>query len=278
MEEFGDKNAILQTKVGNNGEVSQSLKFVLVGFSLFFWILGSILSAIGGYVVSQSVGYKELSDFAIDPGVIVCVLGFVIFIMSTVGVLGTIRENLNLLKIYKIFLLVTLLFEVFCGFIAFAFWPEVKKIIDYHIAGAIVKYTSNVNLRNMIDMLQRQLQCCGSLTIDDWDSNPYYSCKNVESYKSCGVPWSCCLQKFYRNRQCGYGIRRNRVSVNIKSQIYTIGCMDKAFVLFKNNMVLIAGLALTFVFPLICGIFMIHMFTKQILRQIKVHQYVINNK
>ena len=44
---------------------------------------------------------------------------------------------------------------------------------------AIEKYTVNPDLRNMVDLLQRELECCGSLTIDDWDSNEYFSCKNV---------------------------------------------------------------------------------------------------
>ena len=84
---------------------------------------------------------------------------------------------------------------------------------------SIEKYTVNPDLRNMVDLLQRELECCGSLTIDDWDSNEYFSCKNVAGYRHCGVPWSCCLRKFERNRQCGYGLRKARSHFQLENEI-----------------------------------------------------------
>jgi len=249
-------------------KVSSRLKYFLVAFSMFFWLLGALFAAIGGYVVSQKTGYEELSDFATDPGIILATLGCFIFVVSSFGVLGSLRENVCLLNTYKYFLLVTLVFELICGLIAFAFWPEVKKMVDRNLSLAIEKYTSNVDLRNMMDKLQRELECCGSLTIDDWDSNPYFSCKNVESYRSCGVPWSCCLRKYERNRQCGYGVRKNRVHVKMSNEIYTIGCLDKGFEFFRNNMMLVAAMAVAFTLPLVIGIFSIHIFVGQILSQL----------
>lgn len=249
-------------------EVSVKLKYFLLAFSMFFWLIGGLFCAIGGYVTSQKVGYEELSDFATDPGIILIALGFLIFLISSFGVLGSLRENICLLKTYKYLLLLALVFELICALIGFAFWPEAKKMIDRNLSTAVEKYTSNVDLRNAIDKLQRHLECCGSLSIDDWDSNPYFSCQNRESYRSCGVPWSCCLRKYERNRQCGYGVRRNRVHVKMSNEIYTIGCLDKGVEFFKVNLMLVAGMAIAFTFPLIAGIFMTHTFSNQVLRQV----------
>lgn len=272
MDDFGDTDEILPaSEYVVKSVVSRSIKYFLLAFSLFFWIIGALFCAIGAYVVSQSLGYAELSDFAMDPGIIVTLLGIIIFSISTFGVLGALRENICLLKLYKYMLLSTLVFEVFCAFVGFAFWPEVKKVIDGSITMAIEKYTINSDLRNMIDLLQRQLGCCGSLTIDDWDSNPYFSCTEKESYRWCGVPWSCCHTKYQRNRQCGYGMRKDRARFNLASEIHTIGCMDKAFEFFRSNMGVIAGLCVTFSFPLITSIFLIHIFVKQINRQIAIN-------
>lgn len=248
--------------------VSLKMKYFLLGFSMFFWLIGALFAAVGGYVVSQKTGFEELSDFATDPGIILAALGCFIFFISSFGVLGSLRENVCLLNSYKYLLLVGLVFELICGLIAFAFWPEVKKMVDSNLSMAIEKYTDNTDLRNMIDKLQRELECCGSLTIDDWDSNPYFSCKNAESYRSCGVPWSCCLRKYERNRQCGYGVRKNRVHVKMSNEIHTIGCLDKGFEFFRNNMMLVAGMAVAFTLPLIIGIFILHLFVAQILRQL----------
>jgi len=250
--------------------VSKRLKFLLLAFSFFFWICGALFCAVGAYVVSQSIGYQELSDFAMDPGIIITLLGFIVFVVSTFGVLGSLRENICLLRTYKYMLLGVLVFELFCAFVGFAFWPELKKVVDTGLTKAIEKYTENTDLRNMIDLLQRQLKCCGSLTIDDWDSNPYFSCKMKESYKWCGVPWSCCHTKYHRNRQCGYGMRKDRAKFNLANEIHTIGCLDKGFEFFRNNMGMIAGLCVTLTFPLICAIFMLHFFIKQIQEQIQL--------
>lgn len=257
-----------QQRVENH--VNLKLKYALLCFAMFFWIVGALFVAIGGYVVSQKTGYEELSDFATDPGIILASLGVFIFFVSSFGVLGSLRENICLLKTYKLLLMAVLVFEVVCGLIGFAFWPEVKKMVDRNLRRAVEKYNTNVDLRNMIDKLQRELECCGSLTIDDWDSNPYFSCKNVESYRSCGVPWSCCLKKYERNRQCGYGVRKNRVHVKLANEIHTIGCLDKGFEFFKDNLLLIAGVAVAFTFPLIIGLLMTHILQNQIIKQVLV--------
>lgn len=262
-----DSEGLVPKQKGEN-IISLKLKYALLVFAMFFWLLGAFFVAVGGYVVSQKTGYEELSDFATDPGIILAALGCLIFFVSTFGVLGSLRENVCLLMSYKYLLMTTLVFEVFCGIVAIAFWPEVKKLIDSNLDMAIRKYSTNVDLRNMIDKLQRELECCGSLEIDDWDSNPYFSCANIESYRSCGVPWSCCLRKYERNRQCGYGVRNNRVHVKLSSEIYTIGCLDAGVNFFRQNIILVAILAIVFTVPLVGGVAMSHIFARQIMRQV----------
>ena len=94
------------------------------------------------------------------------------------------------------------------------------------------------------------------------------SIQNVAGYRHCGVPWSCCLRKFERNRQCGYGLRKARSHFQLENEIHTTGCLDRGFEFFKNNMLMIAGLAIAFTLPLIMGILMTHRFVKQIRKQV----------
>jgi len=260
-----------QVPLATNGvdiKVSMKLKYALLVFTMLFWLIGAIFCGVGGWTISQKTGYEELSDFATDPGIVLAMLGCIIFIISSFGVLGALRENICLLNTYKYFLCFTLLFELMTGLLAFAFWPEVKKLVDRNLGRAIEKYTHDPDLRNMIDKLQRELQCCGSLTYDDWDSNDFFKCQNVESFRSCGVPWSCCHRKYERNRQCGYGVRKNRVKTKLESEIHTIGCLDKAFEFFKDNILMCAALAIGFTLPLIIGIFGAHVFQRQIKSQL----------
>ena len=191
-------------------------------------------------------------------------LGCFIFIVSSFGVLGAHRENLCYLRTYKYFLIVILVFELCTGIFGFAFWPEMKKMADYKISQAIKKYTDDSQLRDMVDYVQRHFACCGSLTVDDWDSNPYYNCGKGGSYRSCGVPWSCCLDMYDKNLQCGLKVRKKRSKKKMSKSIHIVGCLDKLFEFIRVNMVLLGGLAIGCNIPLLLGIFLSHRLTKQI--------------
>jgi len=188
----------------------------------------------------------NMSGFVMTPPAILAAVGCFIFFISSIGVLGSYRENISLLRVYKYCLVTILLLGLCSGLVGFAFWPEVKKIVDQHIRIAIRDYLEDKHLRNIVDKMQRYLGCCGSLSIDDWDSNKYFICRKKGSYRSCGVPWSCCLPKHERNRQCGNRIRKDlhkRKGEPLSADIYTIGCLDKGFEYLKQNMLFIGGIA-----------------------------------
>merc|ERR1712159_859049 len=260
---------LVPEEVAETSFVSRPLKYCLLAFSFFFWIIGSAFAAVGGWHILQKVGISTVTDFATDPPAILAALGCLIFIVSSFGLLGSLRENICFLRVYKMFLIIVLVFECCVGLLGFAFWPELKKLIEANIRKAITQYTESPHLRDMIDALQVELECCGSLTIDDWDSNEYYRCKNIASFRSCGVPWTCCLEKFERNRQCGYGIRSTRSERKLEDTIHTQGCLDKGFEFFKTNSLMIGALGVAFTLPLFFGILMAHRLVKQIRRQIR---------
>lgn len=70
-------------------------------------------------------------------------------------------------------------------------------------------------------------------------------CKYGGSYRSCGVPWSCCLRKLMRNRQCGNKIRKKRSKIDLSQYINTIGCLDAFFELMRSHLYLIGGIAVS---------------------------------
>ena len=249
--DMDSSNNLIVWKVENKNLVSKKVKYGLLFFSYVFWIIGAIFAAVGGWSLSQKTGYSQISDFATDPGAILTAIGCLVFLVSSLGVLGTVRENITYLRAYKIFLVGLLVVEVCAGIVGFAFWPEIKKVIDSNITKSIEKYTTNKELRYMIDMVQRKFECCGSLSVDDWDSNPYYNCRIIGSYRSCGVPWSCCKYTLQRNRQCGLKLRRKRHKINIEETIHTTGCLDKLFEYMRVNFAMIGGLAIAGNLPLL---------------------------
>lgn len=252
-------------------KVDTKLKYALFAFTTLFWLVGGAFIGIGAWAVLQKTGYTDLSDFVSDPAIIIIAVGCFIFVISFCGCVGALRENIGLLKAYMIVLIIILLLECIGGILAFSFWPETKKLINTKVQVAIRKYTNNQDLRNLIDRIQYEFKCCGSTNTDDWDWNSYYSC-GATTIQSCGVPWSCCLRKFQRNKQCGYGVRRNRLRLKMAEFLQLDTCMDVILTFFKNNLMAVAGSAVAFTLPLVIGVIMSYIFMKQIMAQIKLSQ------
>ena len=63
MADGGKVAVLLQPADGTvKNVVSKRLKFLLLAFSFFFWICGTLFCAIGGYVISQSIGYQVIRN------------------------------------------------------------------------------------------------------------------------------------------------------------------------------------------------------------------------
>eukprot|EP00794_Sanderia_malayensis_P012888 gene12888-14214_t len=260
---------LIMDKPAKNTKVSTVLKYTLVAFTTLFWLIGGAFIGIGSWAVLQKTGYEEVSDFVTDPAVIIITVGVSVFLVSFCGCVGALRENICLLRTYQGVLVLILVLQCIGGILAFSFWPETKKLLNNKVQVAIKKYTSNHDLRNLIDRIQYEFKCCGSTNTDDWDWNPYFSC-GATTIQSCGVPWSCCLRKFQRNKQCGYGIRRNRLRLKMGEYLQLDTCMDVVLQFFKNNLGAVAGLAVACTLPFILGAVMTHILVNQIKKQIDV--------
>merc|ERR1719427_728811 len=189
-------------------------------------------------MIARDYEFELISGFFVTPPAFFAAIACYIFVISSFGVMGVVRENICCLRMYK-YSLVFVLLLIFCaGLLGFAFWPEMKKLMDVKLREAIREYFDNDQLRHMMDMIQRDLECCGSMYLDDWDSNPYFTCFRKGSYRNCGVPWSCCLKKHERNRLCGIGIRKNRHKrkTPFSADLNTTGCLDRTFEYLRVNL------------------------------------------
>lgn len=68
-------------------------------FCLWFQLIGSFILAIGIYAEVERQRYKTLEGIFLAPSVILILLGIVMFIVSFIGVLASLRDNLTLLKV-----------------------------------------------------------------------------------------------------------------------------------------------------------------------------------
>lgn len=62
-------------------------------------LIGGLILAIGIYAEVERQRYKTLESVFLAPAIILIVLGIVMFIVSFIGVLASLRDNLTLLKV-----------------------------------------------------------------------------------------------------------------------------------------------------------------------------------
>jgi CD63 antigen len=136
---------------------------------------------------------KHLDDATLVPTIVICV-GIFIFILAFFGCCGAMQENRVVLETYSICLLLLVLMQILMACIISLFLEDINR-------DSVRSFTKMWRLRfmpdnqMMIDMVQENLECCGSNNMDDYSFN--------------SIPLSCCKKDV---EKCS------------KENAYTVGC------------------------------------------------------
>ncbi|XP_075723056.1 tetraspanin-33-like isoform X5 [Rhipicephalus microplus] len=134
------------------------------------------------------------------------VLSLGVFIVASIGFIGALRENIELLDLYTTlqgsFITTEAVFIVMLFFL-----PIIGRefVISHITTEFIVHYRDKLDYqrvrafrkrkKNEIDYVQSSLHCCGMTdnSYRDWNANPYFNCSPTNpSAERCSVPPSCC--------------------------------------------------------------------------------------
>ncbi|XP_078492729.1 tetraspanin-5 isoform X1 [Ciona intestinalis] len=238
-------------------EVGCCTKYFLFSFNVLFWIIGLCLLGAGIWAWSEKGFFDNLtaiSNLPIDPVLVVIIIALVMFLLSFSGCLGSLRENIFLLKCFSICLGVIFFAELIAGILGFVYKDWFHQQFAIFVNKTIKGYRDDPDLQNIIDFSQEYLKCCGGDTgVADWDNNIYFDCASNISFndvflkpaESCGVPFSCCIKLSTSNvvnTQCGYGLRDVGVSASEQvTKIYTSGCITQFGDWLKTNLYTVAG-------------------------------------
>ncbi|XP_035538146.1 tetraspanin-15 isoform X3 [Morone saxatilis] len=184
------------------------LKFILFAYSIIFWLIGGFILAIGIYAEVERQRYKTLDGVFLAPAVILILLGIVMFIVSFIGVLASLRDNLTLLKVFMYTLAVCLILELLGGILALVFRNQTVGLLNKNIRKGIVNYYDDLDFKNIMDFVQRKFKCCGGQEYKDWSVNMYHNC-SAPGPLACGVPYTCCVTtkpNEVANTMCGYNV------------------------------------------------------------------------
>ncbi|OWK56063.1 Tetraspanin-15 [Lonchura striata] len=225
------------------------LKLSLITYSTTFWVIGALVLAVGIYAEIERQKYKTLESAFLAPAIILILLGIVMFLVSFVGVLASLRDNLCLLQAFMYILGLCLLIELTGGVVALIFRNQTIKFLNDNIRRGIENYYDDLDFKNIMDSVQKQFKCCGGEDYRDWSQNVYHNCE-APGPLACGVPYTCCIRNKTDiiNTMCGYKtIDQERLSV--QNVIYVRGCTNAVLIWFLDNYSIMAGVLLGILLP-----------------------------
>lgn len=256
--------------------VSPVVKYLLFFFNFLFWIISLVMVAIGVYARLLKHAEAALACLAVDPAMMLMVVGILMFIITFCGCVGSLRENICLLQTFCICLTVIFLLQLAAGVLGFVFSDKARNKVTEMINKSITHYRDDIDLQNLIDFGQREFGCCGAVTYMDWSQNMYFNCTTDNpSRERCSVPFSCCIitkQKDVINSMCGQGMQELDY-LKAGNDIYTNGCIDKIVNWIHSNLFILGGIAMGLAIPQLVGMLLSQILINQIKDQIELQRY-----
>ncbi|XP_061334927.1 tetraspanin-15-like isoform X2 [Pezoporus flaviventris] len=202
-----------------------SIKFALSTYATLFSILGLTILCVGIYAEVERQKHKTLEGIFLAPAIILLLLGFTMFGVSFVGMVGSLRDNRTLLKTFFWVLLAIFLTELLLLFIEIIF--------------------------------ENKFSCCGGDEYRDWEVNQYHSC-NGSGPLACGVPYTCCIRKVpgeVINTLCGYRTL-DKERLELLNIIHVRGCIHAVGLWLKDNFEATLGIVCSLLLPQVIGLVM----------------------
>ncbi|KAM6977948.1 tetraspanin-15 [Aplochiton taeniatus] len=230
------------------------LKITLIIYATIWWLIGGFILAIGIYAEVERQRYKTLDGVFLAPAILLIVLGLIMFIVSFLGVLASMRDNLTLLKVFMYTLTVCLLLELLGGILALLFRNPTLNLMNKNIRKGMVNYYDDLDFKNIMDFVQIKFKCCGGQEFKDWEVNMYHNC-SAPGPLACGVPYTCCQTKSNEviNTLCGFRILKEERQAAERA-IFIRGCTDAVVIWLMDNYKIMAGLLLGILVPQFFGV------------------------
>ncbi|XP_067938185.1 tetraspanin-33-like isoform X2 [Watersipora subatra] len=240
---------IHRTKKRDETFVKPGIKWLMFSFNLLFCIISLGLAGIGVWSYVAGLDYRKSAgddiaasfDLLFNVSVLFMMFGGLVFMVSLFGLLGSLRENICILKTEE----------------------------------AVAGYRDDLDQVNVVDWFQETFECCG---VGDggwreWELNKYFNCSSP-GFEACSVPYSCCRDPYTFdaetvNTRCGSGMLSPTITEAEASEtIYTLGCVAAVRLAIQDNMFLLGGIGIAIIIPQLVGLFLARILWGQVESQI----------
>ncbi|ESP04271.1 hypothetical protein LOTGIDRAFT_237453 [Lottia gigantea] len=209
------------------------IKFIIFAFNFLFVIVACGLIGLGSYIqITLSEFFDFFGNEFAGPGIVLIIVGLVIFVVATFGCCGALKENYCCIMTFAVLLGIIFVIQIAAGISGFILRESMRTEIVKILKNAEPNYGKNDGVTKTWDKLQRKFECCGVDNYTEWFD--YTADKSV--------PESCC--KDAESAAC-----KNRTQTITDDDFYTRSCV-KGFVGWLQDEIGIvggAGIGLAFV-------------------------------
>ncbi|MCI4392433.1 hypothetical protein PGIGA_G00145800 [Pangasianodon gigas] len=232
------------------------VKFTLNVYSMLFSFVGLCVLCVGVYAEVERQKHRTLEGVFLAPAVVLILLGLVMFSVSVVGMLGSLRDNKTLLHMFLSVLSVLLALQFLALIVALLFEKTTSELFQKNIRQGIKHYYDDLDFKNILDYVQEKFSCCGGDEYKDWEVNQYHFC-NGTGPLACGVPYTCCVRKKEPgevvNTLCGYKTLTKQRE-DLADVIHVRGCIHAVNLWMGDNIGATIGICCAVGLPQFLGI------------------------
>uniref|UniRef100_A0A915AYJ6 Tetraspanin n=1 Tax=Parascaris univalens TaxID=6257 RepID=A0A915AYJ6_PARUN len=267
-------------------EICAPLKWLCFIVNFLVFLIGVTCLALGVYLcVKDPRAIGEWADIFLNPAIMLTIIGLAVCIVSLMGSLGALRDNITLLKTFALSVFFCyVVIVVFTFFLFILFYSDTTEGLSAHsiLLYSIKKYHTNRNLADFVDYVQEQLECCGASSVSqgyrDWQLSDQFNCSSTNPYpEKCGVPFSCCrrsviseavgssnpLLPAMRSLECWQNAQTKRAQ-DLEAELHTRGCLQPLRVLFESHAVYIGAIVAAIIVPVCISVCLSNILAKQI--------------
>ncbi|NXF26603.1 TSN15 protein, partial [Rhodinocichla rosea] len=233
------------------------IKFALSAYATLFSLLGLLLLAVGIYAEAERQRHRTLEGIFLAPAVLLLLLGSCVFLVSFVGMVGSLRDNRALLRTFFWVLLLIFLTELLLILVEIIFESKMNEVFHSNIQEGIRHYYDDLDFKNILDFVQEKFSCCGGDEFRDWEVNQYHRC-NGSGALACGVPHSCCVRGApggVVNTLCGYRAL-DKERLELLGTIHVRGCIHAVGLWLKDNFQATLAIVCSLLLPQVLGLAM----------------------
>ncbi|XP_073983460.1 23 kDa integral membrane protein-like [Rhodnius prolixus] len=147
------------------------IKYCLLAFTVLFSLTGLSLVIIGSTINAVFTDFSFFLDTKyFTPAIFLYSIGFVVFGVSIIGLIGALKENTWFITTYGILLGVIFILQVATGMSTnILLKSPIYEQLEKQLASVFSEYYTNEQNKEHFDALQQSVGCCGVTGPNDWN-------------------------------------------------------------------------------------------------------------